>query len=70
MSDRHQIKPYPLRLSEDLRDSLATAAFVAGRSLNAEIASRLEWSFDHKPLDKPTAERLIEALQAYTAKLP
>ncbi len=34
-----------LRLPEQLRDQVAEAAGQNGRSLNAEIVKRLEWSF-------------------------
>ena len=46
MSDRHQTKPYPLRLPDELRERLEAEAKTAGRSLNAEITQRLEASFD------------------------
>ncbi|MCK8648886.1 Arc family DNA-binding protein [Ralstonia insidiosa] len=49
MNDRHQQKPYPLRISTELRDMLEGAAGVNGRSLNAEITARLQESFDPKP---------------------
>ena len=38
--------PLSLRLPEELKTSLALAATDAGRSLNAEIRMRLEWSFE------------------------
>lgn len=45
MSDRHQSASYPLRLSKELRAKLQKAADSSRRSLNAEIAERLECSF-------------------------
>jgi hypothetical protein len=42
MSDRHAISPYPLRMPDDLRANLETAAKGVGRSLHAEIVARLE----------------------------
>lgn len=45
MSDRHVQKPYPLRMPKELRDMLEASAKRDGRSLNAEIVSRLEASF-------------------------
>lgn len=45
MTERHQTKPYPLRMGDELRDRLSAAAVDAGRSLNAEIVDRLEKSF-------------------------
>lgn len=38
--------PVSLRLPEPLKSSIQQAANQAGRSLNAEIRMRLEWSFD------------------------
>lgn len=46
MSDRHVLPPYSLRMPEDLRGLLEAAAKQSKRSLNAEIVSRLEASFD------------------------
>ncbi|MFB6657124.1 MULTISPECIES: Arc family DNA-binding protein [Streptomyces] len=45
MNDRHQTKPYPLRVDGELRQRLEDAAKSAGRSLNSEISDRLERSF-------------------------
>lgn len=47
MSDR--IPPYPLRMAETLRAQLESSAKDSGRSLNAEIAARLQASFDAQP---------------------
>ncbi len=44
MNDRHQTKPYPLRMSDELRAKLEEEAKGMGRSLNAEILARLEAS--------------------------
>lgn len=44
MSDRHQQKPYPLRMPDDLRYKLEIAAQDGNRSLHSEIVSRLEGS--------------------------
>lgn len=46
MSDRHQQKPYPLRITDELRAKLEASAKEAGRSLNAEISHRLQATFD------------------------
>lgn len=48
-TSRHQQKPYPLRIPDELRDRLDAAAKAAGRSLNAEMALRLEESFKPEP---------------------
>lgn len=49
MTDRHQAPAYPLRLPADLKDEVTKAAFVAGRSFNAEVAARLRASFETTP---------------------
>lgn len=58
--------PISMRLPEELKVSLAKAAEAAGRSLNAEIRMRLEFSFDHgfdgAPSDKMLANE-IESLR-------
>lgn len=46
MTDRHQTKPYSLRMPEKLRQALQKKAEQNHRSLNAEILARLEESFD------------------------
>jgi hypothetical protein len=46
MSDRHQAPSYPLRLSKALKEQVAKAAAASGRSFNAEVAYRLQASFD------------------------
>jgi hypothetical protein len=49
MTDRHQQKPYPLRMPEDLRQLLEEQAERGGRSLHAEIIGRLRASVTGKP---------------------
>jgi hypothetical protein len=44
MSDRHQAPSYPLRLAPILKSRVAREAAIAGRSFNAEVATRLERS--------------------------
>ena len=48
MADRHQIKPYPLRMPDELRERLDEAAKTIGRSLHAEIVARLAASFSDR----------------------
>jgi hypothetical protein len=36
---------FPLRLPDGMRDRIAKEAKANGRSMNAEIVGRLEWSF-------------------------
>jgi hypothetical protein len=52
MTDRHQKAPYPLRMTDELRDALQQAADAVGRSLNAEIIARLTDSFTTMPTEK------------------
>lgn len=49
MSDRHQAQAYPLRLPDDIKEKVASAAKAAGRSLNAEITARVADSFEPSP---------------------
>lgn len=46
MSDRHSIQPYPLRLQPELRAKLEELAAENGRSLHAEIVTRLQHSLE------------------------
>jgi len=46
MTDRHQQKPYPLRMPNELRARLEEAAQEGSRSLHAEIVTRLQASFE------------------------
>jgi predicted DNA-binding protein len=39
--------PISMRLPEELKAALTEAAKASGRSLNAEIRLRLEWSLEH-----------------------
>lgn len=49
MTDRHQQKPYPLRMDASVRSALEKGAKDAGRSLHAEILARLQQSFEGSP---------------------
>ncbi|MES9901092.1 MAG: Arc family DNA-binding protein [Sedimenticola sp.] len=44
MADRHQITPFPTRMSGDLKKYLKHCAGGNYRSLNSEIVARLEES--------------------------
>lgn len=46
---RHQLASYPLRIPEELREQIALEAVKNKRSLNAEMASRLENSLTCLP---------------------
>ena len=63
MSD-NQIRPYPLRLEPDLRKELETIAKKNSRSLNSEIAVRLEESLSNNEsdLDKKIRNLIREEL--------
>ncbi|ENC6658512.1 Arc family DNA-binding protein [Aeromonas hydrophila] len=43
-----QAKPYPLRMSDEMRSFLQERADRAGRSLNAEILKRLQFTIDEE----------------------
>jgi len=66
MTDRHQQKPYPLRMPDELRARLEEAAKAGARSLHAEIVARLGQSFatqlkpDLSPALLATLERLFD----------
>jgi hypothetical protein len=53
MSDRHQAPSYPLRLSVVLKEQVTKAAAASGRSFNAEVAHRLQVSFEAQPFEIP-----------------
>ena len=63
--DIHRITPYPLRLFPDFRKKLEDVAKANGRSLNAEIVARLEWSFSK---EIPTDEKEIASLHRRVIK--
>lgn len=70
-SKQKQTDPTSMRLPEALKDCLAEAASAAGRSLNAEIRLRLEWSLERFPKLSGAAdlegalERRLCALEAW-----
>ncbi|MDM5083758.1 Arc family DNA-binding protein [Aeromonas rivipollensis] len=43
-----QPKPYPLRMSDEMRGFLQEQADKSGRSLNAEIVKRLQFTIDEE----------------------
>jgi len=67
MSSKQQKPPYPLRMPDDLKDQLKSAADHNHRSLNAEIVARLQESFE-KPATRPMQDSdldvLLDLLQA------
>ncbi len=46
-TDRHQAPSYPLRMPEELKAEISTAADLSGRSLHAELLFRLGASIQH-----------------------
>lgn len=61
MSDRHTVQPYPLRLQPELRAALEKLAAESGKSLHAEIVSRLEGSLRPEAFDTIASLRLAKA---------
>ncbi|MFM4996018.1 Arc family DNA-binding protein [Aeromonas sanarellii] len=51
-----QPKPYPLRMSDEMRSFLQEQADKSGRSLNAEIVKRLQFTID-EDIDSADGER-------------
>lgn len=49
MTDRHQLKPYTLRIPEELRRGLEAAAAAGNRTLHSEILARLERTLSDEP---------------------
>ena len=48
MSENQKEPQYKLRWSEELRDKVVESAKSHSRSINAEICTRLEQSFEHQ----------------------
>lgn len=71
MSETKQKPPYPLRMPEDMRESLQESARQKGRSLNAEIIERLHRSLlvdsggDVEDQAEAAILELDEALEKY-----
>lgn len=59
--------PYPLRMSEELRERLTERAKTNGRSLNAEIVAILQHAVD-TPSGPPDIEALADRLAEKLAK--
>ena len=62
MSDKHQTPSYPLRIPAELRARLEDEAKKHKRSLNAEIAARLEKSFNQALSAEEAQEQFDEIL--------
>lgn len=61
--------PISLRLPEALRASIQAAAQEGGRSLNAEIRMRLEWSFSEGFSGNPSDRMLANEVETLRAEI-
>jgi hypothetical protein len=61
---------FRLRIPEDLKARVETAARENHRSMTAEIIARLELTFSHGPMvDEELAQLVIEKLQVFSERL-
>lgn len=61
-TDRHQKKPYPLRMPDKLREDLELSASAGNRSLHAEIVARLQQSFNLEPMKETKRDELVKLI--------
>jgi hypothetical protein len=61
--------PVSIRLPEALKASMQQAADAAGRSLNAEIRMRLEWSLEAGFAGTPSDRMLANEIESLRAEL-
>lgn len=64
MSENQKEPQYKLRWSEELRDKVVESAKLHSRSINAEICTRLEKSFDEPMVFNPNDAEAITQLVA------
>lgn len=64
MSENQKEPQYKLRWSEELRDKVVESAKLHSRSINAEICTRLEKSFDESITLDPTDAKAVTQLVA------
>ncbi|WP_180128958.1 MULTISPECIES: Arc family DNA-binding protein [unclassified Acinetobacter] len=64
MSENQKEPQYKLRWSEELRDKVVESAKQHSRSINAEICTRLEQSFDEPMAFDPTDAEMVTKLVA------
>lgn len=60
MNDRHQAPSYPLRMPPELKERMAESAKLSGRSLHAEIITRLQQSFNLEPMKDAKRDDLVK----------
>ncbi|MDI1223002.1 Arc family DNA-binding protein [Acinetobacter sp.] len=68
MSSNFLITQYNLRWPEDLKEKIVEAAKESSRSINQEVVSRLENSFETK--QKPVSSLLIDVELIFFSSLP
>ena len=56
---------FPLRLPDGMRDRLKAEADKTGRSMNAEIVSRLEFTLDSHVADERELRALVDQVDEY-----
>lgn len=59
------IPPFGLRMLPDLKERIAQAAEKSGRSMNAEIVSRLEFTLDSHVADEKELRSLVDQVEEY-----
>lgn len=59
------IPPFGLRMLPDLKERIARAAEESGRSMNAEIVSRLEFTLDSHVADEKELRSLVDQVEEY-----
>ena len=64
MNDRHVNSPYPIRMPNELRDSLARQAAMGNRSLHAEIIKRLQDSIGKESTPSSEPENNDEGIMS------
>lgn len=66
MSENQKEPQYKLRWSEELRDKVVESAKQHSRSINAEICTRLEQSFDEPMAFDPADAEMVTKLVAHS----
>ncbi|WP_171553584.1 Arc family DNA-binding protein [Acinetobacter sp. Ac_5812] len=69
MSENQKEPQYKLRWSEELRDKVMSSAKENNRSINQEIVSRLEQSFETPYIDAVSDAVIADLLEGTVSKL-